>query len=313
MAYQSGSMDIMFIATSNLRVLTEGFSQLTLEAFSLLTPALIMWTSDPETILADDDYDLIIGSTYSAILQFIHNLPVNEDTLAEHCELLACITNRITPNASTIRAFHSFWTETYADVVAFDNVPDELRPLLLIMESDSFSQEMEQSDGESTELTIGDSFELPDPETSSSFELSPPPTPPSDNETLEEESQDPLSHVAPASEAPEEADSEQESGRRLARWTGSCEDLSQQVANGTVRSPAYGASKPYRGYAFSFQSPGSPIPGLGLFDVTAGATSNMHPSLNTSAMQTESSSGVSTPTSPYSRKRRSLDDDGMIL
>ena len=314
MAYQSGSLDIMALATANLRTLTQNFSQFTAEAFSLITPGLVMWISDTETLFNEEEYDVIIGSTYDLALQFVRNLPVNEETLVEHCELLACITNRITAQATTIKSFHSFWTETYADVVAFDDVPDELRPLLLLMDESFSSQETEESNvaTENTEdSVIEESFELPDPETSSSFELSPPPTPPSDAETLEEESQDPLSFVAPASEAPEDTDLEEDSVQRPMGWTGSYEDLSQQVAvnSRTLQSPVYNGYHHQR--AFFFQSQEDPISGLGL----ANMSTSVHPSLNispvrsaTRRMASDTSEDSSTSRSPHSRKRRTWED-----
>jgi hypothetical protein len=334
-AYESADLEIMEMATSNLRKLTSAFPELTEECFSLVTSSLIAWVSDPEGLLTDMDYDLISGSTYEAALQFIRNLPTNEDTLAEHSELIGCITNRITANLGTLKAFRSFWTEEYAEIVAFDDAPAALCPLLLVMESDaSFSQDTEEAsqlppasedEGELTEdesfvsCDRERSFELPDPDASSSFELSPPPTPPSDAETLEEDSEDPLSIVAPASEAPEENDSDQQATNRLSRWTGSYEDLSQQVATTSqaVQSPHYKVSKPHDQCAFSFQSPEGPIPGLGLYTAStfAFSTSPRHPSLNTSGSQSSAntfastSSTVQSPTSPNSRKRRAWESD----
>lgn len=315
MAYQSGSMDNMTVATKNLYTLTENFHQFTAEAFSSLSSGLVMWISDPDTLFSEADYDLIVGSTYDAVLRFLRKLPVNEETLADHSDILACITTRITAKAGTIKAFHSFWTEVYADVVSLDDVPDELRPLLLIREDESIMSQVEESSIPSpVDLPADSSFELPDLETSSSFELSPPPTPPSDTETLppDDESQDPLSHAAPASECPEETDSDEESTMRTTKWTGSCEDLTQQVTGGRVAQSPYKASRP-GGYLFSFQSPGSPIPGLGLYSSKPGT---FHSSITANVARSpmaiiasSSSEDLSTPSSPYSRKRRAWDDE----
>jgi hypothetical protein len=333
-AYESADLEVMEMATSNLRQLTGAFPEITEECFSVLTPSLVAWISDPEGLLTDKDYDLIAGSTYDAALQFIRTLPTNEETLAEHSDLLGCIANRITANMGTLKAFHSFWTEVYADVVTFDNVPAALCPLLLVMDGESsFSQATEEpsqspsTHGEREGLTEDESFEprerqrsfeLPDPDASSSFELSPPPTPPSDTETLEEDPEDPLSVVAPASEAPEENDLDQQSTNKLTGWTGSYEDLSQQVATGNRvnQSPYYKMSRPHERYAFSFQSPEGSIPGLGLYTASASAfsASPRHPSPNASRARSSANMFASaeplSPSSPNSRKRTRDDDSG---
>ena len=312
MAYQSAEAENLELATSNLRRLSDAFLQFTEECFSILTPGLVMWISDQERLLTDGDYELVVGSTYEAILQFIRSLPTNGETLAEYSELLGCIAGRIASSIGILNAFHSFWTEVYADVVTFDNVPASLCPLLLAMEELVSSQITEEENqppsisGVTVDLAGGVFFELP--ESGSSFELSPPPTPSSIAETLEE---DPLSLVAPASEAPEENDSDSQSTNGLTRWKGSYEDLGQQMSTGggAVQSPYYEVSKPHGHHVFSFHSPEGSIPGLGLSTSGASPYAPRHGQASVGTVPASPSEELLSPNSPNSKKKRPWDND----
>lgn len=98
----------------------------------------------------DREYDIIIGQTYAALLECVASEPVTLDTLEAHYELLCCITKRITPGLRTVTVFQRFWATHCADF-AFDDVPREMCPLLLVMGEFS-SQETSADDGQSQEV-----------------------------------------------------------------------------------------------------------------------------------------------------------------
>jgi hypothetical protein len=303
-AYTSATHDNLTTAITNLRLLTQAFPVIQPDYLSTLSPSLIQWIMEEKECLTDDEYDLIIGTTYNSVLDVIRRMPISIETLTTHSDLLSCITCRITPEMATFKFFHAFWIAEYADKVDFEDVPEDLQTLVSINNS---SQEEPVEDD--VPVVEDDKEEEPTEED----DLSAAPARPElsikvvssipTGATLDENDQtsfiDPLATAAPAGETPDEG--EEISFHYLLqgpRWTGSFEDLSQHDTNdGTF--PHYGVSASGHGDPSDYP-PSSPAP-----------SSPSASEYSVRPLSRESIFGLASPSSPSSRKRRHFDDEGM--
>ncbi|PVG04283.1 hypothetical protein CPB86DRAFT_778551 [Serendipita vermifera] len=311
LAYTSATHRILEMAITNLRLLTQALPMMQPTYLSALSPSLIQWIMEEQVHLSDDEYDLIMGTTYASVLDVIRRMPISIETLTAHSDLLSSITCRITPEMVTFKSFHTFWLAEYANKVDFEDVPEDVRTLVMINDTSSQEEPVVQNASSTVEdETIqadaeSEPVEQDDLATASANldELikvaSSVPVEVSLEEHDEAAPVDPLATAAPVGETPDEG--EEISFHYLLqgpRWTGSFEDLSQHGTNDEDEAhPRYGVSASDHGDAFEYP-PSSPVP-------SSPSTSEY----SVRPLSRGSIFGLSSPSSPSSRKRRHLDDD----
>jgi len=108
-------------------------SAFVLSLLSNVGASVVPWLSDDKRLLSDEEYNIAIAPTYLAILSAIERASDDKaEILENYGELLAAISNRITPGAPTFSAFVEFWQRVFGDHFDAEQAPSSLRALLLI-------------------------------------------------------------------------------------------------------------------------------------------------------------------------------------
>lgn len=122
-----------------------------------LSSGLIYWISDKDNVLEDNQYNEIIVPLYEVIIAVLRRMPVEEETLLVHSDLLCSITGRIASGAQTFKILRSFWKNSYAGVIPPTELPDALRVILFA--NSSGDELSEESDAEEYLFDVVDTAE----------------------------------------------------------------------------------------------------------------------------------------------------------
>ncbi|KAG8830212.1 hypothetical protein FRC17_005196 [Serendipita sp. 399] len=308
-AYDSGVTDALHTSITNLHLLTQAMPKLPPATLSSFTPSLIHWITDEEQILNDAEYDLIIGSTYTAALEMAGRLPACKETLVDHCELITSITSRITAEGATLKAFETFWNTHYAGIVNWDDIPPQICTIIMAADQQS-SQELSQVDTSPPNQVEADIENKGEPspvqgdEDNTTTALASPIVDSNDNF----HPVDPLAKAAPPSEAPDVGDDDCIPNFRASsglRWVGSSEDLTEAADT----EPQFKVSQSL------FDWPASPrdaIPGLGQSPSNETYKLSSTPVFNVQSPTRSAKkrrSGDEEDATPVKRRRQTLDDD----
>lgn len=315
LAYESADPDVIELATANLDVLAQLLPSASIKYLEVVSAALTLWISDTERLLTEEEYDVVIPAVYAAILEVISTEP-SVDTLTTYCTLLVCVTDRITPTLSTIKSFKEFWINNYATKVDPEQIPKELCPLLLAMDESIQEMEDEPHVVKSVEESTVHSYEADDTVDNDSQSV-----PPSTDSSLAGDSSDTcsetdsLSTIVPLSEVPECG--EEDVSPPASPWTGSFEITSTRVEDNDdddeeeddsdendakEQAPVFKVSR----IALSqIQNPITPSRRSQFKNSTVSSLSKTASFTFFGAVMGSSSSGSK------SRKRRSLDDQGL--
>lgn len=143
--YAADVREAIELTITNLHSLTEALVHLRPSHLLPLTPSLVQWIADEEGLMTDQEYDIIIGQTYGAILDCLAREVVDNELLCSHAELLSTISKRITPSLKTIRLFKRFWV-VHCERVDREELTDDLRSLLDLVGSDDLDEEPKEEE-----------------------------------------------------------------------------------------------------------------------------------------------------------------------